>query len=49
MTPHPWQQTEKYITWKFGENVAIKVSSSYTHIPIVKIGKIQNFFTKSAY
>jgi len=25
MTPHSWQQTENYITWKFGENVAIKV------------------------
>ena len=21
MTPNPWQQTENYITWKFGENV----------------------------
>ena len=26
MTPHSWQQTDNYITWKFGENVTIKGS-----------------------
>ena len=25
MTPRSWQQTENYISWKFGEDVAIKI------------------------
>ena len=29
MTPHSWQQTENYITWKFGDTVAIKVFYSH--------------------
>jgi len=36
MTAHSLQQTENYITWKFGENVVVVLQWQ-------KIGQIQDF------